>query len=329
MSLNLVRRPRRLRRSQSIRDLNSGTHLQLRHLIEPLFVTDQKNSKIPILSLPGLYRESLEHLLQHIDESYELGLRSFALFPAINDKLKSSEAEESYNPEGLIPSAVKLIKSKYPDAVVITDVALDPYSDQGHDGLVKDGKILNDESILILCKMAVAQARAGADFIAPSDMMDGRIGAIREALDENGFTETGIISYTAKYASSFYGPFREALNSAPKFGDKKTYQMDFRNSAEALIEAELDYLEGADIMMVKPGLAYLDIIYKLKEHFNIPIAAYNVSGEYAMVKAAAEKNMIDGKKVTLEILQSFVRAGADMIFTYHAQEAAGWLGEGQ
>jgi porphobilinogen synthase len=327
MPLSLVRRPRRLRRNQSIRDLNSGTQLQLRHLVEPLFVTDQKNSKIPILSLPGLHRESLDHLLQHIDESYGLGLRSFALFPAIDDKLKTSNAEEAYNPQGLIPTAVKLIKSKYPEAVVITDVALDPYSDQGHDGLVKDGKILNDESILILCKMAVAQARSGADFVAPSDMMDGRIGAIREALDENGFTETGIISYTAKYASSFYGPFREALNSAPKFGDKKTYQMDFRNSAEALVEAELDYLEGADIMMVKPGLAYLDIIYKLKEHFSIPIAAYNVSGEYAMVKAAAEKNMIDGKKVTLEILQSFVRAGADMIFTYHAQEAARWLDE--
>jgi porphobilinogen synthase len=327
MALNLPRRPRRLRQNQSIRDINSECQLQVHHLVEPLFVTDQKEAQIAISSLPGLFRESLNHMMNHIDKSYSLGLRSFALFPAIDEKLKTSDAKEAYNPKGLIPTAVQMIKAKYPEAIVITDVALDPYSDQGHDGLVQEGKILNDETVAVLCKMAATQARAGADFVAPSDMMDGRVSAIREALDENGFTETGIISYTAKYASAFYGPFREALNSAPKFGDKKTYQMDYRNSNEALIEAELDYLEGADIMMVKPGLSYLDIIYRLKENFNIPIAAYNVSGEYAMVKAATERNMIDGKKVTMEILTSFVRAGADMIFTYHAQEAARWLQE--
>lgn len=319
------RRPRRLRQNASIREMVAENTLKVSQLVEPLFITDFGPAQQNITSLPGLSRENLELTLKHIEISLKLGIKSFALFPAIADSLKTSDAKESFNPNGLVPLAVRKIKQTFPEALVITDVALDPYSDQGHDGLVKDGQILNDETIDVLCRMALAQAEAGADFVAPSDMMDGRVGALRQALDERNYIHTGIISYTAKYASGFYGPFRDALNSAPKFGDKKTYQMDYRNSHEALIEAELDYYEGADVLMVKPGLAYLDVISLLKQNFDIPIAAYNVSGEYAMVKAAAEKNWIDEKKVVLEILNSFVRAGADMIFTYHSQAAARWL----
>lgn len=319
------RRPRRLRQNASIREMVAENRLKVSQLVEPLFITDFGPAQQNIPSLPGLFRENLEFTLKHIEISLKLGIKSFALFPAIADSLKTSDAKESFNPKGLVPQAVRKIKQTFPEALVITDVALDPYSDQGHDGLVKNGQILNDETIEVLCKMALAQAEAGADFVAPSDMMDGRVGALRQALDEKNYIHTGIISYTAKYASGFYGPFRDALNSAPKFGDKKTYQMDYRNSHEALIEAELDYTEGADVLMVKPGLAYLDVIALLKQNFDIPIAAYNVSGEYAMVKAAAEKNWIDERKVVLEILNSFVRAGADMIFTYHSQAAAQWL----
>jgi porphobilinogen synthase len=252
----------------------------------------------------------------------DLGIRAFALFPALPESKKDRFATESYNEEGIYLKAIREIKRQLPEACIISDVAMDPYSSDGHDGLVENGKILNDETLEILAKMAVAQARAGVDIVAPSDMMDGRVGYLRQALDAEGFTEVSIMAYTAKYASAFYGPFRDALDSAPKFGDKKTYQMNPANAKEALIEAELDFAEGADFLMVKPALPYLDVIRLLAEHYPLPIAAYNVSGEYAMIKAAAQQGWLDGEKVMLESLLSIKRAGAKIILTYFAKEVA-------
>jgi porphobilinogen synthase len=320
--LDIVIRPRRLRRNATVRRMVSQTQLTANDLIYPLFMMEGENKKVEVPSMPGSYRFTLDLLVKEIQDAFALGIPAFALFPMVDDSLKDNVGTESYNPNGLVPRALKAIKAAVPEAVLITDVALDPYSSEGHDGIVKDGVILNDETVAVLVKQAVMQAEAGSDFVAPSDMMDGRIGAIRAGLDAAGFTEVGIIAYTAKYASAYYGPFRDALDSAPKFGDKKTYQMDAANANEALVEAELDVSEGADIIMVKPALAYMDIISLLKQNFNTPIAAYNVSGEYAMIKAAAEKGWIDEKKIVLETLTSMKRAGADLILTYFAKEVA-------
>ena len=272
--------------------------------------------------MPGIFRRSPDLLLKEIESCLKLGITTFDIFPGLSEKLKDKKATEALNKKGLYLSTLREVKKNFPEAVIMTDVAMDPYSSDGHDGYVKNGEILNDETIEILAKMAVAQAEAGADIIGPSDMMDGRVGYIREALDDNGYTNVSIMSYTAKYASAFYGPFRDALDSAPKFGDKKTYQMNPANSKEALLEADLDFNEGADFLMVKPALSYLDVIKLLNDNFNIPIAAYNVSGEYAMVKAAAAKGWIDGDRVRDEILLSMKRAGASVILTYFAKEFA-------
>ena len=315
-------RPRRNRRTEVLRNLIAETTLSTDQLIYPVFLSEGRDQKIEIKSMPGQFRFSADLLLKEIEESTQLGIKSFALFPAIQEKLKSSRGEESLNMNGLLPSTVKRIKDRFPDICIITDVALDPYSSDGHDGIVENGQIINDETVQVLAQMALVQARAGADMVAPSDMMDGRVGEIRRVLDAEGFEQTGIMAYSAKYASSFYGPFRDALESAPKFGDKKTYQMDPRNSREALIEASLDVDEGADIIMVKPALAYLDVIQLLRQNFSTPIAAYNVSGEYAMIKAAAKNGWIDGDRAMLETLTAIRRAGADMILTYFAKEAA-------
>ena len=288
-----------------------------------MFVMEGESTKIEIVSMPGCYRYSLDLLLEEIAAVSQLGINAIALFPVIPEEQKDDTATESYNPEGLVQETVKAIKNAVPEIIIITDVALDPFTTHGHDGLVdENGKILNDQTIEVLVKMALSQAEAGADFVAPSDMMDGRIGAIRQALDAEGYINVGILAYSAKYASAYYGPFRDALDSAPKFGDKKTYQMDAANAKEALKEIELDIAEGADIIMVKPALAYLDIICQVKTATNLPVAAYNVSGEYAMIKAAAQHGWIDEKKVILETLTSMKRAGADLILTYFAKEVA-------
>ena len=317
-------RPRRNRKNEVIRSLIRETSLTPQHFIAPLFVVEGKDKKIPIKSMPGYSRLSIDHLLLEAKELYSLGVKTVALFPAISDELKTQNAKEAYNDHGLNAHAIKAIKDSIPGMMVMGDIALDPYSSDGHDGLVdpKTGEILNDPTLELLAKQAICEARAGVDIIGPSDMMDGRVAYLREALDREGFEQTLIMSYTAKYASGYYGPFRDALDSAPKKGDKKTYQMDPSNGAEALREAALDEAEGADILMVKPGLPYLDIIYRLKQNFTLPIAAYNVSGEYAMIKAAAQNGWIDHDKVVLETLTCFRRAGADVILTYHAKEAA-------
>ena len=317
-----MQRPRRNRRTETLRKMIQETQLRPQNLIYPVFIQEGSAKKDVIRSMPGQFRLSLDQLFPICDEALNLGVSGLALFPVVPENKKTSLAEESYNEKGLIPLAVAELKKRYPDLILISDVALDPYSSDGHDGLVKDGIILNDETIEVLCRQALAQAHAGADMVAPSDMMDGRIGAIRKVLDQNGFTETGILSYCAKYASKFYGPFREALDSSPRFGDKKTYQMDPANRLEALREARLDVAEGADVLMVKPALAYLDVIRDLKENVDLPIAAYQVSGEYAMIKAAAQQSWIDGDGVLLECLLSIRRAGAQMILTYGALEAA-------
>jgi len=317
-----MRRPRRNRKSAAVRDLVREHKVTVNDLIYPMFLTNGNNLKTEIGSMPGIFRYSPDLLLKEIEECLSLGLQTFALFPQIEEHLKDPYAKESHNVEGLYIKTITLIKQHFPEACIMTDVAMDPYSSDGHDGLVKNGQIVNDETLYILGKMALAQARAGADIIGPSDMMDGRIGYLREVLDEEGFSDVSIMAYTAKYASSFYGPFRDALNSAPKAGDKKTYQMDPANSSEALVEAELDYNEGADFLMVKPALAYLDIIKTLYDNYEIPIAAYNVSGEYAMIKAAAQNGWINGEKAMLESLLSIKRAGAKIILTYFAKEFA-------
>lgn len=318
----MLRRPRRNRKSQGIRNMVEETRLSVKDFIFPMFLIDGINQKVEVASMPGIYRLSLDLMLQEIEDCMKLGIMAFDIFPAYPESKKDKFATESYNPETFYLKAIHKIKTTFPEAVVMTDVAMDPYSSDGHDGLVQDGKILNDETLEILGKMSLAQAQAGADILGPSDMMDGRVGYIRSVLDDHGYTDVSIMSYTAKYASAFYGPFRDALDSAPKMGDKKTYQMDPANYSEALIEADLDTEEGADFLMVKPALAYLDVIRLLKDNSNLPIAAYNVSGEYAMIKASAERGWIDGERAMLESLLSIKRAGANVILSYFAKEFA-------
>ena len=305
-----------------MRDLVRETALSAEHLVWPLFVQEGKGASTPIASMPGIARLSIDLTVERSKEAYDLGVRAVALFPALGDELKDPRGKESTNPNGLLQRCVRALKDAIPGLAVITDVALDPYSSDGHDGVVIDGRIDNDESLPILASMAVAQASAGADLVAPSDMMDGRVGAIRRALDESGFTDVGICSYCTKYASAFYGPFREALDSAPRAGDKKTYQMDPANVREALREVRLDEEEGADWLMVKPGLPYLDVVRAVRRATSLPVAVYHVSGEYAMLKAAAANGWLDYDRCLLESLLSMRRAGADIIFTYAALEAA-------
>jgi len=323
--MNITRRPRRNRHSAVLRDLVQETQLSTNDFILPLFIIEGQNTRTEVASMPGIYRHSVDLLLDEIGECVDLGIRAFDLFPNLPDAKKDRIATEATNPDGLYLSAIRAVKDRFPDVVIMTDVAMDPYSSDGHDGLVENGKILNDPTLEILGNMAVAQARAGADIVGPSDMMDGRVGHIRRMLDVHGFQDVAIMSYAVKYASAFYGPFRDALQSAPKFGDKKTYQMNPANSREALIEAELDVAEGADFLMVKPALAYLDIIKLLHDNFDLPITAYNVSGEYAMVKAAAQNGWLDNDRTILECLLSIKRAGASAILTYFAKEAAALL----
>lgn len=326
MAIEMRHRPRRNRKSANLRNLVQENHLRSSDFIYPLFVIAGKNIEDEIHSMPGTFRRSPDLILKHCEDSIRAGIQAIALFPALPDDRKDRMASHSKDISGLYPETIRLVKKTFPELLVFTDVAMDPYSSDGHDGLVNEkGNILNDETLPILADMALIQAQAGADMIAPSDMMDGRIGYIRDHLDENGFQDTGILSYTAKYASAFYGPFRDALDSAPKSGDKKTYQMDPANAREAILELELDTMEGADMVMVKPGLPYLDIIYRLKQNSNIPVAAFNVSGEYAMLKAASINNWIDYKACVLESMISFKRAGADLILSYHALEVATWL----
>lgn len=298
------------------------TRLSVKDFIFPLFLIDGINQKVEVKSMPGIYRYSLDLMLEEIDSCLRLGINAFDIFPAYPEDKKDRFATESYREDTFYLKALRQIKQTFPQACIMTDVAMDPYNSDGHDGLVENGKILNDETLEILGKMTLAQARAGADIIGPSDMMDGRVGYLRKLLDENGFKEVSIMSYTAKYASAFYNPFRDALDSAPKSGDKKTYQMDPANSQEALIEGQLDMEEGADFLMVKPALAYLDIIKLLHDRFPLPIAAYNVSGEYAMIKASAANGWLDGERAMLESLLSIKRAGAKIILTYFAKEVA-------
>ncbi len=325
MHMLLPHRPRRNRKHPAIRAMVREHHVGPEHFIYPLFIHAGADD-IPIGAMPGCQRLSPAGLLREVEAARAVGVHSFALFPAVAERLKTPDGREAHNPDGLIPRTLKALKDRWPDVVLVTDVALDPYNSDGHDGIVaKDGRILNDETIAVLCKQALAQARAGADIVAPSDMMDGRVGAIRLTLDQEGFHEVSILAYTAKYASAFYGPFREALDSAPRSGDKKTYQMDPANAREALREAELDAAEGADMLMVKPAGPYLDIIRALREASTLPIAAYQVSGEYAMLKAASERGWLDEKKAALESLLGIRRAGADLILTYYAKQAATWL----
>ncbi len=318
----MTQRPRRNRLNPSIRGLIRESQVSPANLVWPAFVQEGNNLRSPIASMPGISRLSIDQLVADCQQAFDLGVPAVALFPALEDSLKNSEGKESLNPNGLLQRAVKDLKKTIPGMLVITDVALDPYSSDGHDGLVKDGIILNDETLPLLAGMAVAQAEAGADVVAPSDMMDGRVEAIRWALDEAGFQDVLICSYCAKYASAFYGPFRDALDSAPKEGDKKTYQMDPANAREALREIMLDEEEGADWILIKPGLPYLDIIRLTRENTVLPVAAYHVSGEYAMLKAAAEKGWLDYESCLIESLLSMRRAGADIIFTYGAIDAA-------
>jgi porphobilinogen synthase len=315
-------RPRRNRRTAAMRALVRETELTPSRLVLPLFVQEGENQVTPIGSMPGHARLSVDRLVEKARETWELGVPAVALFPALPESQKDPRGSESENVAGLLPRAVRALKQALPELLVITDVALDPYSSDGHDGVVIDGRIDNEQTLPILASMAVTQARAGADMVAPSDMMDGRVGAIRRALDDEGFYEVAICSYCCKYASGFYGPFREALDSAPRSGDKKTYQLDPANLRECAREIALDEAEGADWLMVKPGLPYLDVIRFMRERTSLPVAAYHVSGEYAMLKAAAEKGWIDYERCLLESLLSFRRAGADVIFTYAALDAA-------
>ena len=315
-------RPRRNRKSAAIRNMVEETHLGVQNLIYPIFLKDGKGIKEEVSSLPTNFRWSIDQLLPEIEACLKLGITTYDIFPAVEESLKDQTASYSYASDNFYLNAIRKLKETFPEICIMSDVALDPYSSDGHDGLVVDGKIVNDETLPILAKMAIAQAQAGVDIIGPSDMMDGRVGVIRDALDSEGFTETSIMSYSAKYASAFYGPFRDALNSAPKSGDKKTYQMNPSNKREALLEAQLDYEEGADFLMVKPALCYLDVIHVLKESFSIPITAYNVSGECAMIHAAARNGWLDYDKAVMETLISIRRAGADGILTYFAKDFA-------
>ncbi|MFL2508851.1 MAG: porphobilinogen synthase [Candidatus Pseudothioglobus sp.] len=326
----LTHRPRRLRKQKFNRSLVRENSLSASDLIYPLFVIEGENKREIIESMPGIERVSIDQLLVEAKEVMDLKIQAIALFPVISSDKKTEEAEEAYNPDGLVQRAVRALKRSLPELAVITDVALDPFTSHGQDGLIdSDGYVLNDETVDVLIKQSISHAEAGADIVAPSDMMDGRIGAIRNALEESGFIHTNILSYSAKYASSFYGPFREAVGSSGNLGksDKKTYQMDPGNSNEAIREVELDISEGADMVMIKPGLPYLDIVSNVKQVFGVPTFAYHVSGEYAMLKAASQNNWIDEKSTVLETLLCFKRAGADAILTYYAKDAAKWIKE--
>jgi porphobilinogen synthase len=320
-----LNRNRRLRSSSSLRSLLQEHHLTPNNFIVPLFIVEGKQLKEPIPSMPGYFRLSLDLLAEKAKVLWKKEIKAVLLFVKVADKLKDNKGTEALNSDGLMQKAIKTIKTAVPDMIVMTDVALDPYSSFGHDGIVEEGKVLNDPTVAVLAEMALSHAQAGADVVAPSDMMDGRVLSIRQELEEANYHDTLIMSYSAKYASSFYGPFRDALDSAPGFGDKKTYQMDFANRDEAIVETQRDIEEGADIVMVKPGLAYLDIIRDLKDNFHTPIAAYQVSGEYAMLKAAAAQGWLDHDQVMLEQLTSFKRAGAQLIATYFAEEAVEFL----
>jgi len=318
----MLERPRRNRRSASMRALVRETSLSASDFVWPVFVEEGENKRTPIPSMPGMARVSIDELVRDCSEAFSVGVKGVALFPALEDALKDRTGKESVNPDGLLQRAIRALKKEVPELLVITDVALDPYSSDGHDGLVRDGLILNDETLPLLARMAVAQAEAGADVVAPSDMMDGRIEAIRDALDSQGFSHVAICSYCAKYASAFYGPFRDALDSAPKSGDKKTYQMDPANRREAIREIELDEAEGADWILIKPGLPYLDVVRLARENTSLPVAVYHVSGEFAMLKAASQNGWLDYDACLLETLTAFKRSGADIIFTYGAVDAA-------
>jgi porphobilinogen synthase len=317
----LQRRNRILRQSPAIRSLVAETILTPNDFIVPLFITEGENTKEEISSMPGYFRFSLDSAVKEVKELWAMGIKSVLLFVKCKDELKDNKGTEALNPNGLMQRSIKAIKNAVPEMVVMTDVALDPFSSYGHDGIVENNEIVNDATVEVLAKMSVSHAKAGADFVAPSDMMDGRIAAIREALEKNGFTKTGIMSYSAKYASCFYGPFRDALDSAPGFGDKKTYQMDYANRIEAIKETLMDVEEGADIVMVKPALAYLDVIREVKNAVEVPVSAYNISGEYSMIKAAAKMGWLDENKAILETLTAIKRAGADLIATYFARQA--------
>lgn len=327
MEKRLIRRPRRLRNNEVIRKMVRENHIQVEDLIYPMFVMFGEKQKIPVSSMPGVYNYSLDEYVLALKEVVEAGIPAILLFgiPETKDPVGTG----AYDSEGIIQEAVRITKKHYPDLYVITDVCLCEYTDHGHCGIIQDGKILNDPTLELLARTALSHAEAGADMVAPSDMMDGRVAAIRQVLDEGGYSSIPIMSYAAKFASGFYGPFREAAGSTPQFGDRRTYQMDPPNGNEAMMETALDIEEGADVIIVKPALAYGDITYRTKERFGVPIAAYNVSGEYSMVKAASEKGWIDEKRIVLESLVSMKRAGADLLITYHALDVARWLREEQ
>ncbi|MEO6452646.1 MAG: porphobilinogen synthase [Ginsengibacter sp.] len=318
----LIHRNRILRQSPAIRNMVAETILTPNDFIAPLFISEGENISSEIASMPNYFRRSIDLTVNEVKELWSLGIKSVLLFIKCKDDLKDNTGKEAWNKDGLMQRSIKAIKDALPEMYVMTDVALDPYSSYGHDGIVKDNEIVNDETVEALVKMSLSHAEAGADMVAPSDMMDGRIGAIRKGLEENGYTKTGIMAYSAKYASCFYGPFRDALDSAPGFGDKKTYQMDFANRIEAIKEALMDVEEGADIVMIKPGLPYLDIVREVKNAVNVPVSVYNISGEYAMIKAAAKMGWIDENKAIIETLTCIKRAGADLIATYFAKDAA-------
>jgi porphobilinogen synthase len=321
-SYSITQRPRRNRKSAAIRDMVRETNLGVEHLIYPMFLLDGQNKRVPISSMPGVDRMSQDVMLKEIEECMTLGLRSFVIFPAVEESLKDKSASYGLREDNFYVKTASAIKQRFPESVLMSDVAMDPYSSDGHDGWVENGQILNDKTLDVLAQMAVVQAASGFDIIGPSDMMDGRVGVIRNALDQSGYTDTSIMSYCAKYASAYYGPFRDALDSAPKFGDKKTYQMDPANANEALLEAALDEMEGADFLMVKPALCYLDVILRLRQQTTLPITAYNVSGEYAMLKAAAANGWVQYDRAMPEMLLSMRRAGASAILTYFAKEYA-------
>jgi porphobilinogen synthase len=321
----LQHRHRILRKNAAIRAMVAETLITPANLIAPLFIEEGTNIQTEIASMPGYYRRSINLTIQEVKQLWALGIKSVLLFVKCHDALKDNTGKEAWNEQGLMQQSIRAIKDAVPEMIVMTDVALDPYSSYGHDGIVKNGEIINDETVEALMKMSLSHAMAGADFVAPSDMMDGRIGAIREALEEANFTNVGIMAYSAKYASCFYGPFRDALDSAPGFGDKKTYQMNYANRIEAVKEAISDVEEGADIVMVKPAMAYLDIIREIQNKVTVPVSAYHVSGEYAMIKAAAKMGWLDEEKAIMESLLSIKRAGATLIATYFAKEAATML----
>ncbi|AET66974.1 delta-aminolevulinic acid dehydratase [Desulfosporosinus orientis DSM 765] len=323
--MELKRRPRRLRANETIRSMVRENHIRIENLIYPMFVMPGEKQKVEVSSMPGVYNFSLDEFIIALKEVVELGVPAILLFGI--PESKDSVGSGAYHEHGIVQQAVRLAKQHYPDLYVVTDVCLCEYTDHGHCGLIENGQILNDPTLKLLANTALSHAQAGADMVAPSDMMDGRVAAIRETLDKEGFSHIPIMAYSAKFASGFYGPFREAAGSTPQFGDRKTYQMDPANGDEAMLETELDIEEGADMIIVKPALSYGDIIYRTKQKYGIPLAAYNVSGEYAMVKAAAEKGWIDEKRIVMEALLSMKRAGADLLITYHALDVARWLRE--